>query len=175
MVSRLLKDKGIFEFVNIAESISADHCNVQFLLVGDRDPNNPMSLTNNEVNEILKNSCVNYLGQRSDVEIILSNSDIFLFPSYREGFPKVLMEAASCGLPSIAFNVAGCRDAIVNNETGYLIPFKDEALLHDKMEYLVKNKQEISRMSRNARKYAELNFDVNLISKKHLDELLKKI
>lgn len=175
MVSRLLKDKGIFEFVNIAESISSNHSNVQFILVGDRDPSNPMSLTSNEANEISKNSCINYLGKRSDIEIILSNSDLFLFPSYREGFPKVLMEAASCGLPSIAFNVAGCRDAIVNNETGYLIPFKDKMLLHAKIEYLIKNKQEIYRMSKNARRYAEINFDVDSISKMHLDELLKNI
>lgn len=175
MVSRLLKDKGIFEFVNIAESISANHSNVQFILVGDRDPNNPMSLTKDEVNEISKNSCINYLGRRSDIDIILSNSDLFLFPSYREGFPKVLMEAASCGLPSIAFDVAGCRDAIINNETGYLIPFKDEQLFHDKIEYLIKNKQEILRISRNARKYAEINFDANLISKNHFDELFKNV
>lgn len=173
MVSRLLKDKGVFEFFKIAKSITKNYSNVEFLLVGDTDPNNPMSLTSNEVNEISKNSNIKYLGKRADIDLILSNSDIFLFPSYREGFPKVLMEAASCGLPSIVFNVAGCRDAIVDNETGYLIPFKDDSLLQDKLEYLIKNKQEILRMSKNARKYAEINFDVNVISKKHLDLLLK--
>ena len=121
------------------------------------------------------NSDIIYGGYISDIKPKIIDSSVIILPSYREGFSRVLMEAQACSRAVITSNVAGCRDAIVNNETGYLIPFKDKMLLHAKIEYLIKNKQEIYRMSKNARRYAEINFDVDSISKMHLDELLKNI
>tara|TARA_B100000780_G_scaffold278512_1_gene252265 strand:- start:666 stop:1808 length:1143 start_codon:yes stop_codon:yes gene_type:complete len=173
IVARLLKDKGIFEFIKIAEILSKKYENLKFTIVGDMDTSNPMSLKQNQVDQINKNASIIFLGRRRDISSLLNASDIFLFPSYREGFPKVLMEAAASGLPAIAFDVAGCRDAIIDNETGYLAPFNNVDILLQKLDYLLSNHDEFKRMSINARNHAEKNFSNNAISKIHLHELLK--
>ena len=108
---------------------------------------------------------------------ILNSALIVVLPSYREGFPKVLIEAAACGRPSITTNVPGCRDAVINNYTGILIPVKNSIILAKEIEKLLNDKVKIKKMSNNARKYALQNFDVNEVVRKHIKiykELLLK-
>jgi len=99
----------------------------------------------------------------------LQISSIVVLPSYREGFPKVLCEAAACGIPVITSNVPGCRDAILNNVTGLLVPSKSVKELSQKISYLLENQTILKRMSIASRKMAIEKFDINYVVQKHLE------
>ena len=89
--------------------------------------------------------------------------DIVCLPSWREGFPKVLMEAASCGLPTITTDVPGCKHAIINNKTGFLVPLKDPVSLADTIEKLIKDKKLQELMGKAGRSLALKKFDLKII------------
>ena len=117
---------------------------------------------------------IEYLGSQNDVRPYIINSDCVVLPSYREGFPKVLMEAAACGRPVITTNVPGCKDAIINRVTGYLIPAKKSKPLADLIFKLSKKRITLKKVGRSARIHAEKNFDINNVVSKHLS-IYKKI
>ena len=115
-----------------------------------------------------------YLKHQQNIIKYIKKSSIVVLPSYREGFPKILMEAAACGRPVITTNVPGCKDAIVNRVTGYLIPVKKSKPLADLIFNLSKKRNTLKKMGIDARIHAEKNFDVNNVVSKHLS-IYKKI
>lgn len=169
MVSRLLVDKGVLEFLNAANSITKNYRNVDFLLVGDVDLSNPMSLKADALFLYKNNPQIKMLGRRNDIAEILRESHIFVLPSYREGFPKALMEAAAVGLPSVTTSVPGCQDAVVNNSTGLLVEARSVDQLVESLTALIDDEKLRLRMGKSARCHAEKHFDVNVIAHQHLD------
>lgn len=155
--ARLLKDKGIIEFLEASKLIKAIR-QVKFLVVGDVDPDNPASLTDSELNDFKKGYDVEFYGYRTDIAKIFSESHIVVLPSYREGLPKVLIEAASCGRAVITTDVPGCRHVIVPGETGLLVPVRDHNALATAILKLVDNSELRKRMGLNGRKLAEEKF-----------------
>jgi glycosyltransferase involved in cell wall biosynthesis len=93
--------------------------------------------------------------------------DILVLPSYREGFPKVIMEAAASGVPAVTTDVVGCRSAVIHNETGFIVRPMDAMALAEKIEKLLASRELRSYMGINARRIAELNFDSNILSNRH--------
>ena len=120
-VSRLLADKGIREFFTAAQHIRALRPDVRFLLVGGTDANNPTSLQESEVVELAKSSGVIWLGQQNDVYPYYRDAHIVCLPSYREGLPKVLLEAAASGRCIVTTDVVGCREIVKHEITGILV------------------------------------------------------
>lgn len=171
MVSRLLIDKGVLEYLNAANKLTEKYNNIEFFLVGDIDLSNPMSLKADSFVLYENNPQIKMLGRRNDIADILRESHVFVLPSYREGFPKVLMEASATGLPSITTDVPGCRDAVVNNFTGFLIEPKSVEQLVSSLIILIENQALRTQMGNSARRHAEKNFDVNIIAHRHLEIL----
>ena len=176
--SRFLIDKGIREFVHAAELINrVEHC-ADFVLVGSIDLFNPASIQQDELNEWKRKGNVEIWEHSSNMEKTLLNATIVTLPSYREGYPKILIEAAACGRAIVTTNVPGCRDAIESNVTGLLVPVKDAVLLAESISILLDNKKKCEKMGINGRKRAEELFDIRMIVDSHIkiySNLLKNI
>ena len=137
LAARLLRDKGVFEYIEAAKSIRRYRDDVEFVLAGSLDPDNPAAVSETELSGWLASNVVEYVGFCSNMPELLSGIDIVVLPSYREGMPKVLLEAAAAGKPVVTTDVPGCRDAIEPNETGILVPARDSVSLTRAIERLV--------------------------------------
>lgn len=168
MASRLLADKGVREFVDAARMLRARSCNARFVLVGTVDLANPASLTPDEIEVWANEGVVECWGHRTDMPKVLSSAQIVVLPSYREGMPKVLLEAAACGRAVITTDVPGCRDAIEPNVTGQLVPVRNAAALADAIENLLGDPVRCQAWGTAGRKLAERAFDVRQVVVSHL-------
>lgn len=168
LVSRLLYDKGVLEFVEAARLCKITRPEVEFLLVGEVDPTNPASVSRQDLEDFRRNNVIEMLGHVNDVSSLMKTLDILVLPSYREGFPRVLMEAAATGLPVVTTDVTGCRSAVVNNETGLIVPSKNSEALGESIGKLLDSPDLRSFMGGNARQFAETNFDVKCLSTIHI-------
>ena len=167
-MARLLGDKGINEFIDAAEILS-ERSDCSFLVVGDLDEGNPNSLTKDDLERIDKLAFIKLLGFAHDAAATTHQADVVVLPSYREGLPKSLLEAAACGKPVITTDVPGCRDAIEPNVTGLLVPSKDPVKLAEAMQYLIDNPDVRQKMGQEGRRLAEEAFDIKLVVKKHME------
>jgi len=172
MAARLLVDKGVREFVSAARILRnaqwPQGCNVRFVLVGAPDPGNPTSLTESELAGWEEEGVVELWGHRDDMHEVLPLANIVVLPSYREGLPKVLIEAAACGRAVITTNVPGCRDAIEDGKTGLLVPAKDAESLAKAIRRLIDDPTLCSFMGNKGRVLAEAEFDIRRVVEKHL-------
>lgn len=176
MASRLLKDKGVFEFVEAAKILKLKYPNVEFALYGDIDPYNPSSLTKVDIDNIKKEGVVNIYGYSSNIAKVFSDSNIIVLPSYyREGLPKVLIEAAACGRAVVTTNVPGCRDAIEPNITGLLCEPKNVHSLVEQIEKLILDEQLRNSMGKAGRNLAEREFDIQKVVEKHFEIYEKEL
>lgn len=169
MAARLLKDKGVFEYVQAARLLKARGIRVELRLVGSPDPGNPSSITQLELDQWLSEGAVKFLGYRSDIAAQYANSNIVCLPSYREGLPKSLVEAAACGRAVITTDVPGCRDAITPDVTGILVPVKDYVALADAVQYLIEHPTVRMSMGWAGRKLAESAFAIESVVEQHMD------
>ncbi|CAH0208735.1 glycosyltransferase family 4 protein [Pseudomonas brassicacearum] len=166
---RLLRDKGVYEFIKAAQLVKLRQKDVIFQLVGDLDEGNPTSLSNAEIETLTAEGDVRVLGYQSDLAKVFSGSHIVVLPSYREGLPKVLIEAAACARAVVTSDVPGCRDAIIAGETGLLVPVKDAEALAVAIEKLISNAELRREMGLAGRKWAEREFTIENVVKVHLD------
>lgn len=169
MAARLLKDKGVREFVEAARILKRDDIPVTMRLLGDRDPGNPTSVSLEMLEDWKKEGCVELPGFSNDVAKEYSRANIVCLPSYREGLPKSLLEAAACGRAVITTNVPGCRHAIEPDKTGLLVPVMDARSLADAIQTLVENPAMRKAMGQEGRKLAERAFSADIIVAQHLE------
>ncbi|QBL09807.1 glycosyltransferase family 1 protein [Rheinheimera sp. D18] len=169
LTARLLKEKGVSEFLQAAQLVLQQRTDVEFWLAGDIDPANPSSLTTKEVSQWSKIDGITFLGFQKDVYSVLKASTIVVLPSYREGFPKALIEAAAVGRAIITTEVPGCEDAVINNKTGFLVPVKQVKPLVEKINYLLNHYDKCVEFGQQGRIYAENNFDIDFVVKAHQD------
>ena len=166
--SRLLIHKGINEFLEAAEIIKKKYKNFNFIVAGKIDYNNPSFVKKNKLLEYKYRKIINYVGYNKNILNMFKKTSIFVLPSYREGTPKVLIEALSFGLPIIASNIAGCKTIIRHNINGILIPIKRPDILAKAIVELSKNKKKMALISNNGKKFAKTNLDIKIITDKHL-------
>jgi glycosyltransferase involved in cell wall biosynthesis len=169
MISRLLRDKGVGEFVEATRMIIQRGIKARFLMVGDADPHNPATVTKIELDLIRKEGRVELLGHRSDIPELLAISSIVVLPSYREGLPKVLVEAAAAGRAVVTTDVPGCRDAIEPDISGLLVPVRDANALANAIQRLIEDVELRQKMGRAGRQLAEKEFSIEKIVQAHLD------
>jgi len=177
MVSRLLWDKGVDEYIKAANTLKNTYPDVHFQIAGDIDPENPNSLTSQDLENTLSNTALECLGPRKDIAYLYQNSHIAVLPSYREGLPKSLLEACSTGRPIVTTDVPGCRDVVKNNKNGFVVPVRNASLLAKAIEKLILDPNMRQRFGNHGRARAESEFSENAIVKKTFDiysELLKK-
>lgn len=164
MAARLLKDKGVMEFVEAAKC--DEHKRFVWQLAGGIDKGNPASLSDEEVAQI--SAYVKCLGERKDIAHLYAQSHIIALPSYREGIPKSLLEAAASGRPIITTDVPGCRDAIIPDVSGLLVPVKNGPAIFDAVSRLANDADLRRRMGAAGRELAEKEFAMPIIIDKHL-------
>ena len=169
MVSRLLRDKGVHEFVQAVRIIKQRGVKARFKLAGDIDPNNPATITKNELDMIRDEGCIELLGYQRAIPKLLAASNIVVLPSYREGLPKVLVEAAAAGRAVVTTDVPGCRDAINPNRSGLLVPVCDALALANAIHQLIEDADLRLCMGREGRALAEREFSIEKVIKAHLD------
>jgi glycosyltransferase involved in cell wall biosynthesis len=136
VVSRMLKDKGIQEIVLASRELKRRGKQITIRLVGAPDPDNPSSLTEETLRQWHREGCIEWLGQRDDIPAVWAESHIAVLPSYREGMPKSLLEAAACGRPIVATDVPGCNELVRDGVSGILVPPRDWIKLADAIEKL---------------------------------------
>lgn len=172
LAARLLADKGVREFVTAARQAKKQlgaTTPARFVLVGNTDLSNPASLSQDEINGWVQEGVVEWWGHRTDMPQTLSQANIVVLPSYREGLPKVLIEAAATGRPVITTDVPGCRDAIDPGVTGVLVPPRDAPALAEAIVNLVRHPAKASAMGTAGRTLAEAAFDQQQVVARHLD------
>ena len=167
--ARLLRDKGVYEYVSAVRLLKDRGIKAQFLLAGDLDINNPTGLKLDDLNKLKCEGYVEITGYQKDIPTLYARSHIICLPSYREGFPKSLIEAAAAGRAVVTTDVPGCRDAIIPNKTGLLVPIKDSQKLADALQWLIENPKERIAMGKAGRKFAEKEFPIEKIILNHLD------
>jgi len=177
-VGRLLVDKGIREFIDASKIIYDNEIEADFWVAGDLDEGNPSSITKVEIASWKELPNVRVIGFQTDIGDLYTKSNIACLPSYREGLPKSLIEAAACGRAVVTSDVPGCRDAIESNKTGLLVPINDPFALADAIEYLIKNPDVRKRMGAAGRSLAEKEFAIEKIVSEHMKiyvKLLNKV
>jgi glycosyltransferase involved in cell wall biosynthesis len=169
MVSRILRDKGVLEFIDSASQLQSKMPEVKFQIIGEPDLGNPSAIQQSEIDSWESLPNVKYLGRRSDIADILKGSHIVCLPSYREGLPKSLLEALSSGRPIITTDVPGCREVCEDGVNGLLIPARDSIALSDAIEKLAINPELRQAMGRAGRMRAESEFSSELVCTQTLD------
>ncbi len=170
MASRLLEDKGVRIFVEAAKILARKNDSIRFWLVGDPDPGNPTSIGVSEIDDWKRDGVVEILGHRSDMAQVLSEAHLVVLPSYYgEGLPKVLIEAAACGRAVITTDWPGCRDAIIPNQTGILVPPRDAQSLAQAIALMLSDRNRLAEMGKQGRVLAEAEYGIDQIVQKHFD------
>lgn len=171
-VGRLVKDKGINELVSAFAKLYEQKTDIRLVLVGDfeqqLDP-----LTPETMNLVQNHPRIQSTGKQSDVRPYLAASDVFVFPSYREGFPNVVLEAGALGLPCIVTDINGCNEIISPHHNGIIIQPKDETALYEAMKYAVEHPNEMTRMGENARPLIAEKYDRRIVWDALLEEYRK--
>ena len=173
LASRMLWDKGIVEFVEVAKRAYRNNINAKFLLVGDVDMDNPMSIPTSTLSKWNMKNYIEWKGYSKNMLEALSSASIICLPSYREGLPKVLLEAAAIGRPLVATDVPGCREIVRDGYNGILIHSKDIDSLYDAIVTLVDDEQMRKKMGKNSRKLIENELSAEIINSQII-ELYKK-
>jgi len=166
--ARLLRDKGIYEFVSAARILNERGIQARFFIAGDLDVNNPSGINFDEYMKLKHEKSIEVLGYHKNIPELYAKSHIVCLPSYREGLPKSLMEAAAASRAVITTDVPGCRDAIIPNKTGLLVPVKDPYKLADALQWLIEHPKERVAMGKEGRKLAEKQFCIEKIVQDHL-------
>ncbi|WP_137885665.1 glycosyltransferase family 4 protein [Pseudomonas sp. 2FE] len=174
LAARLLRDKGVREFVEAARLLRQRGVRATFRLIGDADPGNPATVTADELKGWSQEAVVELLGYRKDIAKLFAAAHVVVLPSYREGLPKVLVEAAACGRAVVTTDVPGCRDAIEPDVTGLLVPARDSVALADAIQRLVDDSTLRRSFGQAGRALAEREFAIEKIVQAHLD-IYKKL
>lgn len=174
--ARLLRDKGVYEFVEAARRLRGEGSTARFALVGAPDDENPASVSKTEIDRWVAEGIVEYWGWRDDMPEVLSRAHIVCLPSYREGLPKVLLEAAAAGRAVVTTDVPGCRDAVRHAFTGLVVPVRDAEALAGAIRALLADDGLRREFGLNGRKWIESEFTHEKVTAATLavyDELLR--
>ena len=163
-IGRLVRDKGINELVKAFVRLNREHPKTRLILVGSEEQNiDPLDTMT--IDAIKENDSIEAVGRQSDVRPWLAASDALVFPSYREGFPNVVIEAGAMGLPSIVTDINGSREIIIDGKNGIIIPSKDEDALYNAMKRFVDNPEDVTNLAKEARPLIASRFEQGFVRK----------
>ena len=175
MPARLLWDKGVGELIEAAKLLKTRQVKVSIALAGESDSGNPAAISVEQVKEWHNQGVVEWLGKVDDMPAIFQSVNAVVLPSYREGLPKSLIEAAACGLALVTTDAPGCREVVTHEVDGLLVPIKDVESLADAIERLVNDPELCQRLGKAARHKVLTEFDSRIIDRQTMavyDELI---
>ncbi len=177
MVSRLIEEKGVKEYVYAAKKVREENKKVKCYLLGPIDTDNPSCIKESQIESWNNEGLIEYLGETSNIKKYLEMADYVVLPSYyREGIPRILLEALAMGKPIITTDSVGCREAVENGKNGIMIPVKNTKALADAMKKMINlNNNEYKKMSTYCRLKACNEFNEQIVIKKYLNEIKKAI
>jgi glycosyltransferase involved in cell wall biosynthesis len=169
LVARLIREKGIHEAVTAARLVRATRDDVEFILAGETDTESPSGVPAATLQAWHDEGVVTWLGKVDDVPALLASCHVALLPTYREGLPKSLLEAAACGLPLVATDVTGCREIVLPEINGVLVPPRDPAAIADAVLALAADPERRRRFGRASRRLAEEQFAEEMVVQRTMD------
>ena len=170
LISRLIKDKGVIEYIEAAKLVSKLHPDIQFKILGFLGVQNPTAISTQQMNEWQQLQFVSYLGEANDVRPFIEESDCVVLPSYREGTPKVLLEAAAMGKPIITTDVPGCREVVEDQLTGFLCEVRSaQDLAHKMCQMIELSAEQRAQMGRLGRLKMENQFSEKIVIDRYLE------
>ena len=170
LIARLLGDKGVREYAQAAALVKQRFPNVMFRLVGWID-DNPDAISQVELDAWIAAGTVEFLGKLSDVRPAISESSVYVLPSYREGTPRTVLEAMAMGRAVITTDAPGCRETVVHGGNGFLVPVQDVSALAESMIKLIENHEQAAAMGARSRQMAEDKYDVHKVNAVMLKEM----
>ncbi len=171
-VGRIIKDKGIIEFLEAARFIKSLNKNVLFYVVGKMGYNNRTAVTENEFKTYVDDKTIEYFNHTDDILSIYKSTDIMILPSYREGMSRALLEAAAMNMPLIATNVPGCREIIDDGVNGYLVKVRSVKDLSFKLKKIIElSEDDLIKMGDESRKLVLNNFSEKIVIGKYENEI----
>jgi len=163
-IGRLIKDKGIVEYLEACKVVKKKYPKIRCLLVGPYD-SNPSALRKEELKSYIDNGVIEYFGEQMDVRPFISQCTTYVLPSYREGTPKTVLEAMAMARPIITTEVPGCRETVINNVNGFLIPVRNIEILADKMIWTIENVEKAKKMGEESLRICRNKYDVRKVNK----------
>lgn len=169
MVGRLVWEKGYREFFALAEALKREDPSLVVLVVGPHEPGKRDAVPQDTIDDLSRRGVVRFLGMRTDMPAILAALDVFVLPSYREGFPRAAVEAAAMRLPLVLTDIRGCREVAAEGLNGYLVPTRDVDALVDRVRRLVRDAGLRARFGQESRGQAVRDFDERRVITTTLD------
>lgn len=170
-IGRLLKEKGIHDYLAAAKIVKDKYPETQFTVLGAIDPHNLGALKQFELDELIASNIINYPGHVNNVKDWVASSHVFVLPSYREGVPRSTQEAMAIGRPIITTDVPGCRETVVNGVNGFLVARWNPEALAEKMIYFIEHPDQIEKMGDESYKMAVDKFDAEKVNQRLMNIL----
>lgn len=170
-IGRLLKEKGIHDFLNAAKIVKEKYPETQFTVLGAIDPHNLGALTQSELDGLISSNVIDYPGHVDNVKDWIANCHVFVLPSYREGVPRSTQEAMAIGRAVISTDVPGCRETVEHGVNGFLVAKWNPEALAEKMIYFIEHPEQIEKMGCESYKIAQDKFDSSIVNAKLLEYL----
>ena len=167
-IGRLLKEKGIYEYIQAAKIVKQRYPDTKFVVLGSIDESNLGALSQDELSMLIADGIIDYPGQVDNVVDWIANSDVFVLPSYREGVPRSTQEAMAIGRAVITTDVPGCRETVVNGVNGFLVEKWNPEAIAEKMIYFIENPEQIAIMGNESYKIAQEKFDAEKVNQRLL-------
>jgi glycosyltransferase involved in cell wall biosynthesis len=171
MIARILKDKGVLEYIEAARSVKKNFPNTKFTLLGPLD-DNPESFSLTDIESWQNEGVIDYVSAQKNVRPFLAKSQVFVLPSYREGTPRSVLEAMAMEMPIITTNAPGCKETVVDGKNGFLVEVKNTVQLANAMEKFILEKDLVSKMGAVSLKIAQEKYDVNIVNQSILAEII---
>ena len=172
-IGRLIREKGIYEYIEAAKKLQEKYSSTSFGILGPFDPESKGSIQEKDLSRQIENTNISYLGEKKDIKSFLEESSCVVLPSYyREGIPKVLLEASAMCKPILATDHVGCRQIVENGQNGYLCKPKDSYDLAMQMEKVFRlSARERDGMGRQARKKVQEGFSDKIVVEKYMNTI----
>lgn len=165
-IGRLLKEKGIHEFIQATKIVKAQYPNTVFTVLGAIDNMNLGALSQRELDNYIQSGLIEYPGHVSDVNEWIAKSHVFVLPSYREGVPRSTQEVMAIGRAVITTDVPGCRETVIDGVNGFIVPVWNSEKLAEKMIYFIENPEQVVAMGNESYRIATEKFDVDKVNQR---------
>ncbi|MCO8074285.1 glycosyltransferase family 4 protein [Acinetobacter lwoffii] len=170
-IGRLLKEKGIYEFIQAAKLVKKIYPDTQFTVLGAIDPHNLGALQQTELDTLISSNIIQYPGHVGNIKDWIADNHVFVLPSYREGVPRSTQEAMAIGRAVITTDVPGCRETVIDSVNGFLVPKWNPQALAEKMIYFIEHPEQVRMMGDQSHKIAIEKFDAEKVNQRLLEIL----